>query len=384
VVSLPNVVWTRVSHNDECAALTPRAAASELTWFGPAGGGSCDPAVVNGAGDMAVGYLSTASFGFNFVSFDGHGQSVATTRTEGLVAVAPAPTGFALVRHVFTTDCEYSSRIERIAPPLAATLIDDPHGSVDYEIIPKPGGGYVEARKLGISAQTPDSNRLELRWVDENLQPEGEWHTAVAWPVNTEDQWLVNVDQLARAFVLSFNFPPTLGSPPVPTSWTFSARWMDVDGPMADAFTPVAPTYTAPDGKVFFADWDVVRPLSQGGVAVFHWPNAGPGTLSNSGWYAFYPSGLPGPVVPPAWLSSYDGSLALVADGKAYAALRRDPVTCARTVSLISLSGTTCYETSLPDSDLCGTTDRIQADGTVIVQGGCPIRWWPQVAALSP
>lgn len=85
---------------------------------------------------------------------------------------------------------------------------------------------------------------------------------------------------------------------------------------------------------------------------------------------------------PPAWLNSYDGSLALVANGQAYAALRRDPATCARTVSLISLSGTTGYEMSLPRSDICGVTDRIQADGTVMLQGGCPVRWWPQVARL--
>lgn len=287
------------------------------------------------------------------------------------------------MRRVVTTECDYSSDIETAAPPVAATLIEGPRTSEVYQLAPNPRGGYVEAREQGLSQQHPDSHYLELRWVDDNLRPQGEWHTSVAWPVNTEDQWVVSVDQLGKAFVLSFNFPPTLGSPPAPSSWTFSAQWMDIDGPLGGPFTPVAPTYTAPDGKMFFADWDVVRPLSEGGVAVFHWPNAGPGTLSPSGWYVFYPTGS-GLAAPPGWLSSYDGSLTLLANDQGYAALRRDPTTCGRTLSLISLSGATCYETSLPDSDLCGTVDRIQPDGTVIVQGACPIRWWPQIARPMP
>jgi hypothetical protein len=385
LVSVPGVLWTRVSQSDECSALTPRTTASELTWLGPSGGASCDPALVNGAGDLAIYSLSGNSEGFHFVNADGvRARYAEDSRSERVAVVAASTKGFQIVRRVMTTECDYSSDVQTDAPPAAAALIDGPRTSNVYQLAPNPRAGYVEAREQGISGQHPDSHQLELRWVDDNLEPEGDWHTAVTWPVNTEDQWRVSVDQLGRAFVLSFNFPPTLGSPPVPSSWTFSARWMDVDGPMGDAFTPVAPTYIAPDGRTFFADWDVVRPLGGSGIAVFHWPNGGPGALSNSGWYAFYPSGLPGAVVPPAWLSSYDGSLTLVADGRAYAALRRDPVSCARTVSLISLSGTTCYETALPDSALCGTTDGIQADGTVIVQGGCPVRWWPQVAGLLP
>lgn len=351
--------------------------------MGPAEQGTCDPAVINGVGDLAIGSVTESSWGFNFVSADGHARYAESTKSETVGTVAPRAKGFAIVRHEFATDCDYSSLLETNAPPIEATLIDGPRASDVRKVIPNPLGGFVEARTGLTASLNIVLNRLELRWVDENLQARGDWHTAMTWPAFTENEWLVNVDQLGRAFLLSFNYPPTLGSLPAPTSWTFSARWMDIDGPIGDAFAPIAPNYIAPSGKVYFADWDVVRPLSEGGFAVFHWPNLGPGTLSNAGWYAYCPSGQRTSLAPPAWLSSYDGSVNLIANGRAYAALRRDPATCARTVSLISLSGTKCYEMSLPHSVGCDATDRIQADGTVLMQAGCPVRWWPQAVRLT-
>ncbi len=165
-------------------------------------------------------------------------------------------------------------------------------------------------------------NYLELRWVDDDLQPIGDWHTAVTWPVGTQNLWKLVVDQLGRALVISFVFPPTLGSPPDPSMWDFSARWMGRDGPISEPFMPVIPTYTSPDGRVFFADWDIIRPLREGGFAMYHPPLQGPGTLSHSGWYASYPSALAEVAQPPSWLAMYDGSLQLVAGGAAYAAIR--------------------------------------------------------------
>jgi hypothetical protein len=78
----------------------------------------------------------------------------------------------------------------------------------------------------------------------------------------------------------------------------------------------------------------------------------------------------------------YDGSLQLVAGGAAYAAVQRDPQTCARTVSLISPSGVTCHQLPVDGSDLCGTGDMLQADGTLMVRNVCRLRWWPQIARL--
>ena len=119
--------------------------------------------------------------------------------------------------------------------------------------------------------------------MDDDLQPTGDWHTAVTWPVGTQNLWKLIVDQLGRALVLAFVFPPTLGSPPDPSVWDFSARWMGGDGPISEPFMPVVPTYTGPDGRVFFADWDIIRPLREGGFAMYRISAAGPGNAVSVG-----------------------------------------------------------------------------------------------------
>jgi hypothetical protein len=86
----------------------------------------------------------------------------------------------------------------------------------------------------------------------------------------------------------------------------------------------------------------------------------------------------------PAWLQSYDGSLQLLAGGKAYVALQQDPNTCARTIQLIAPSGTTCFTLALEGSNLCGFTDAVWAEGSLVLQLGCLIRWWPALARVVP
>ena len=82
-----------------------------------------------------------------------------------------------------------------------------------------------------------------------------------------------------------------------------------------------------------------------------------------------------------SWLQPYDGSLRILAGGKGYAATRRDPSTCARTVELIAPSGRTCFTLPLQGSELCGYwTDTIWPDGTFVLQHICEHRWWPGLA----
>lgn len=372
--------WTAVSADPSCQLLLPAPPPNQLTWTGPADA-YCDSQSVNGEGDLAIFSISGTSYGFNFVSADGGASGyVRSTPIEQLILAAPRPHGFVTVSDVYPS-CDYSRLLDPAGQPGAAALIDGPYASTIYQVVPNPRGGFVEERTFeGASSVAP--NYLELRWVDDDLQPTGDWHTAVTWPLGTQNLWKLVVDQLGRALVVAFVFPPTLGSPPDPSVWDFSARWMGPDGPISEPFMPVVPTYTGPDGRVFFADWDIIRPLSEGGFAMYHPPLQGPGTLSHSGWYAYYPSALAEVVQPPSWLSSYDGSLQLVAGGAAYAAIQRDAQSCARTVSLISSSGVTCNQLPVEGSDLCGTGDTLQTDGTLIVRNVCRLRWWPQLARL--
>jgi hypothetical protein len=375
--------WTAVSSDPSCQDLLPAPPPSQLSWAGPADA-YCDSQSVNGDGDLAIYSISGTLDGFTFASGDGDaGQYVATGKLERQVVAVPRAHGFATVSFAFSTACDYSRLVDRTGQPGPAALIDGPYASSIYQVVPNPRGGFVEERSFeGGSSVAP--NYLELRWVDDDLQPTGDWHTAVTWPLGTQNLWTLVVDQLGRALVLAFVFPPTLGSPPDPSAWDFSARWMGRDGPISDPFMPVVPTYTSPDGRVFFADWDIIRPLREGGFAMYHPPLQGPGTLSHSGWYAYYPTALAEVAQPPSWLSPYDGSLQLVAGGAAYAAIQRDAQTCARTVSLISPSGVTCHQLPVEGSDLCGTGDLLQADGTLIVRSVCRLRWWPQLARLMP
>ena len=375
--------WTAVSSDPSCqSVLTPAAPSAQLTWLGPTDG-VCDAPSINGDGDLAIFSLTGKSFGFNFATADGRsGAFAASSKTEQLTVAAPLPHGFATVVHEFTTACDYSRVVDSTEHVSGPTLIDGPYARQIFDVITNPHGGFVEVRTFTGGSSVTNPNYLELRWVDDSLQPAGDWHTAVTWPVGSENSWTVVVDETGRALVLSFMFPPSLGSPPDPSTWVFSARWMDVGGSASDAFTPTTPIYTAANGRAYFANWDVIMPLREGGIVMYHPPLQGPGTLSPAGWYAYYPSGQATVAAPPAWLDSYDGSLQLVAHGTAYAAVQRDALTCARKVSLISPSGVTCYQLPVSGSDLCGTKDTLQSDGTLIIRSVCALRWWPQLARL--
>jgi len=168
--------------------------------------------------------------------------------------------------------------------------------------------------------------------------------------------------------------------------WSFTARWMNANGPLTDSFQPIVPRYTASNGAVRFADWDTIRPLRGGGFAMFHAP-ATPGsgsTISPSGWYAFYPSGEGVTAEVPAWLHAYDGSLQLLTGGIAYAAVQRDSTSCARAIDLIGPSGVTCFKLAVERSDVCGVKDSIWSDGTLVLQSGCGVKWWPRLAQVRP
>ena len=231
--------WTAVSSDPSCQDVLPASPPNQLTWTGPADA-ICDPPDVNGDGDLAIYSLSGTLDGFNFASGDGAiGQYVPQTRLERLMVAVPRAHGFAIVSDVYPW-CDYSRLLDHAGQPGPATLIDGPYASTVYQVVPNPRGGFVEERTFeGGSAVEP--NYLELRWVDDDLQPTGDWHTAVTWPLGTQNLWKLVVDQLGRALVLAFVFPPTLGSPPDPSVWDFSARWMGRDVPISEPFMPGGP-----------------------------------------------------------------------------------------------------------------------------------------------
>ena len=230
--------------------------------------------------------------------------------------------------------------------------------------------------------QQPDgrlqTKTLDLRFTDGSLVPLGDWHPAIVY--HQETSFDVEVDQRGKALVLALLYPPSFGGPPPFSSWTFSARWLDVDGPLTGPFDPVVPLFTrSSDGQVFFPGWGAFLPVIEGGFAMYQYqssPRYG-GTISPVGWYAYYPSGEATSQSPPDWLSLYDGSVQPLDNGRGYGAVTQDPSTCDRTALLVAPSGRTCYTLPLGDNNNCGIYPAISPDGTLLLQTGCSARWWP-------
>jgi len=382
LVAPQQMVWQQQSTAAECAALTPAAVPTSLMWAGPSSSASCDPVVVDGAGNLAVFSLSGATTGNTFLRSD---TAAATFARDGVnelqVVVAPRSAGFVVLPQIYKPWCELGQLLTPGVDPSTPFIVESTAGSQVLAVAPNPRGGFVEVRKVD---GRPARQELELqtRWVDAALNPLADWHTVMTWRVGLENVWRAMVDEQGRALIVAFVFPPSLGAPPPPSMWNFTARWMNANGPLTDSFQPIAPTYTAPNGTILFADWDTIRPLQGGGFAMFHAPatRGSGGTISPSGWYAFYPSGQGVTAEVPAWLRAYDGSLQLLAGGVAYAAVQQDSTSCAQTIQLIAPSGMTCFTLAVESADLCGMRNAIWPDGTLVLQSGCAVSWWPRVA----
>jgi len=390
-----NSRWVALSTDAECQLLAPGPISPQLSWTPPEKCGTdangnpvcyryCDAATVDGDGDLSVSWYPSLWF----IQPDGSGTGL-TAGVEHLRWFTPERgAGFLLTTNYFPPTrpdltpltCSYVRRIGATgsaSPPVPFEVTD--------HIIANPVGGYVAARKVG----SKDKLLLQVRWMDDLMQPLGDWHTAVSWTA-LEHDWELLVDQRGSALILSFLYPPSFGAPSPPAEWTFGARWMGPDGPLSDSFVPIAPVYTPFQAglPVLFATWGAILPLREGGFASYQAqvPTTSGGSISPTGWYALYPSSEARTTPVADWLQSQSGSMQLLAGGNGYAAVRRDPKTCARTIELIAASGRRCFMLPVDGSAVCDTatdgksTDAIFPDGTFVLQRGCEHRWWPRIA----
>jgi hypothetical protein len=387
--------WVATSTDPECAALTPGSVPPRFSWKADAGLAACDWATVDGKGNLAVTWSDGHTAISSYLPIDGsaaaavHNGKNGSDPVEDQVAIAPRGSGFFLLSRTWLPWCHFARPMTPAGSTGPASVVISPYPDIASLMRPNPLGGYVEARTTS-DGQQPRTETLDVRFVNEALQPLGDWHSVVTY--HEEIYWDVEVDQQGRALVLAFMYPPSFGQPAPPGSWTFAARWMGPSGALTDEFQPVAPIFR-PDpnsnGSTLFAGYGVALPLPEGGFVMFHGQvdaSTYHGSISPTGWYAHYASGQTGSDSAPAWLQLYSGYLRPLAGGLGYAEPWRDPGTCARTVTLVAPSGRACFTLAVDGTDACDNrSDEIWPDGTLVLQTGVPnnsclIKWWPGLA----
>ena len=377
--------WVAASSDPECAAIKPGRIPSQLRWTDPSDNdnAACTfQTVVDGQGYLAaikasIGQPTTAIFGP-----DGSAEAALTDGSEYQMWSTPLPSGRWLATVQANTGCPFLRQLSPGGKLIRAVSTER------LGLIRNPLGGFVEARGTADNHVSPPTIGEEVRWVNDALEPLGDWHGVFTWTVNPDPniQLALVVDQQNRALMLSWAYPKSFGPPAPPSSWRFDARWMGRDGPLSDVFEPVAPKFVVNGEVTWFAGWGTLLPLSGGGIAAFRDASGTPGggMATPSGWYASYPSGESRIVAVSDWLRAYEGSIQKLAGGAGYAATRHDPSTCARTALLVAQSGRTCFTLPLQASDGCGFGDTIWPDGTLVLEERCQLRWWPGLARPSP
>jgi hypothetical protein len=364
--------WQRVSSSADCAALTPRAIPGKRDWLYP--DAFCYAPSFNDQGDITVNAITSNGFTTSFVPANGAlGATVMAGRNDLIVSAISNGTGFMVLQYTSIPTCNFIEPVSSAGIPIASPQLVDTTTTNDevWGLFVNPVGGYVEA------SVTNEGSTLQLRWIDNSLKPLGGWHTVLSW--EHINNWSLIVDQTGKALVLSFLYPPSFGGTPPPSTWTFTAQWMDAHGSVGEAFTPIAPIFNS-GSTALFPGFGAAVPLAEGGFAMFSdpAPPSSGGTISPTGWYAYYPSGQDTSQPVPQWLHTYDNNSAnLIGGGSGYAAIRRDPDACTLTALLIAPSGETCFALPLEGAQSCLANDWIARDGSVIIWDGCHMVWWP-------
>lgn len=378
--------WSAVSNDAECAALRPVSVPPRVSWTAPEGGW-CDSPLVDDShalGVTAGAFSDSSPVRPSLWTFTPAGAARAVSLEQSpsqpwYWTLRPRHRGFWL----FVNPVSYGNgtcAFLRNINPEGDTVQAIQREQNNANVVANPLGGYVEL----VTRFNDRGFFFDVRWVDEAFQPLSDWHTALTAETRPTNATLtLAVDRFGRALVLAQFHPPMSGASD-PGNWRFAARWMDKGGPMGPVFEPVVPKVLYPNGDVGFDDWGELIALPEGGIATYRHAWNTDGTFTPpAGWYAWYPSGEARGASAPAWMKDRDHTLQPLQGGQGYAAIRREPTTCARELELLAPSGRVCFTLRLDGSEGCDADDKLWPDGTLVLQthsAPCGLRWWPGVA----
>jgi len=355
-----------------CAGMVPSSVPPRLSWSASEPYCFVDDPIVDGAGDLSFVSASSATT-FVQVLFPSDGR--AGVLVSDPFITAPRPQGF--LGAVYS-DASKTTSFFAVDPDAGGQRFLREESERWIGLSPDPRGGYVERRFRYECCAPADRGQViryfELRWVDADLTPRTDWFTVTTWAYSYNVEPLVVVDLLGNALVLMWFDPPM--SMPCEGSDT-RGFWVSESGAVS-TFSPPTPTLPAPDCQApNFAGFGSALAFDDGGVALFRQPGSS-ASSSLAGWYARYPSGAGPTMAQPAWLLDHDGSLQRLSNG-AYLGTRRDAASCSRTAEIVGPQGQVCATLVLDGSDGCDASDRLSADGTLVLRAShsCSLRWWP-------
>jgi hypothetical protein len=281
--------WQQVSSAPGCASLRPGSVPRARTWTWDGMNSPtrfCYFPNLTTAGDLNIASISGQGYVTSFLPADGSvGAELTASFNDIPMAILPHSAQFVLIQQTSEPTCGFIGTISPTAVPTSPPQYIETDGT-DFVtgLAINPVGGYIEEKSID------QGGGLQLRWIDDAYQPVGDWHTVVTW--KELNNWSLYVDEQGRALVLSFMFPRSIGKPPPPSAWTFTAQWMDADGPIGAAFTPIAPVFTSNVGSSF-PGFGPALALPQGGLAFYSAPASAStgGTVSPAGWYVAFARG---------------------------------------------------------------------------------------------
>ncbi len=363
-------------------ALTSLPPAREQEVSEPGARLTCGPGTADANGTMVLAWtVNGSSARTNATVLPASGAARSAALPAAYPGVVRQPAGALWVSGDPQADIAPLTWFDAAGAPVNDATLRVRSSRYDFAAVGDPSGGVLVAGTLAtIAGQAYQhaavvySGPGAIRWGPRPLASAGSVAGA-------------GVDLLGRALVITAK---NAG----PGTFTLSGEWFDRDGtPLTGEFTlPQKALSIMPGLAISFETSRIIG----GGLAIHQLLVYPGGTYRTSYTVAVVPSGSATVQLPPAWMTSRQGTrLELARGGKAYAVLPLGTPhdTCSQAVEVLGPDGIACGTLALPmNGARCNTLDlELGADGTLVQRippaldaqleeppaDRCAWRWWP-------